>query len=282
MSKFRTLEISDSRFESDNLRFITVKTPNLKGRGDICVFVPTDISVDHTLPVVILLHGVYGSAWSWAYSTGVHLKANEMINGGELPPMVIAMPSDGLWGDGSAYLPHHGYDFEKWIAMDVFDALEEKIAGIQKGSPLFIAGLSMGGFGALRIGAKYGFRFKAIAAHSAITNLQQMKLFVEEEVSGLVQHDEVDNDVFKTFQRFRGHLPPVRLDCGKNDQLIEYNRLLHRQMEEAGIEHIYEEHAGAHEWSYWAEHVIDTLRFFASQIRRSSPGKIASDIRSPR
>lgn len=267
MSKFRTLEISDSRFESDNLRFLTVKTPNLKGRGDICVFVPPSIHSDQIFPVVILLHGVYGSAWNWAYNAGVHLKANEMMNRGELPPMVIAMPSDGLWGDGSAYLPHNGYHFEKWIAMDVPDALEEKIPGVIKESPLFIAGLSMGGFGALRIGAKYGFKFKGIAGHSSITNLEQMKLFVEEDLSQLRQADQVDNDVFSAFQQYRRHLPPVRFDCGSSDQLIEYNRTLHRQLEEEGIEHIYQEHPGRHEWSYWAEHIGETLRFFAKQIK---------------
>ena len=266
MSRFRTLEISDPRFESDNLRFMTVKSPNLSGRGDICVFVPPGIPQDQALPVVILLHGVYGSAWSWTHNTGIHLKANEMISRGELPPMVIAMPSDGLWGDGSAYLPHHGYDFERWIALDLFDALEEKIAGVKTHSSFFIAGLSMGGFGALRIGAKYGSRFKGIAGHSSITNLQQMKLFVEENVSGLEQKDPVDNDVFRTFQHFRHHLPPIRFDCGRDDQLIEYNRLLHRQMMEDRIQHIYEEYDGAHEWSYWAEHVVETLRFFAKQL----------------
>ncbi len=267
MSKFRTIKISDSRFESGNLRFITVKTPNLKGRGDICIFVPPNITEDQTLAVVILLHGVYGSATDWAYNSGIHVRANEMINRGELPPMAIAMPSDGLWGDGSGYLPHNGYDFEKWIAMDVFDAMEEKIVGVKKQSPLFIAGLSMGGFGALRIGAKYGYKFKGIAGHSSITNLDQMKLFVEEDVSVLVQQDPVDNDVFKTFQKYRAHLPPIRFDCGSSDQLIEYNRELHRQMEEDGLSHIYEEHPGAHAWSYWSEHVVDTLRFFAKNCR---------------
>ena len=267
MGKFRTIEISDSRFESDNLRFLTVKTPNLKGRGDICVFVPPNIHSDQTLSVVILLHGVYGSAWSWAYNTGVHLMANEMMNRGELPPMVIAMPSDGLWGDGSAYLPHNGYHFEKWIAMDVFDALVEKIPVVQKNCPLFIAGLSMGGFGALRIGAKFGFKFTGIAGHSSITNLEQMKLFVEEDLSHLRQVNQVDNDVFKTFQQFSAHLPPIRFDCGSNDQLIEYNRALHLQMQEVSIEHIYQEYPGAHEWSYWAEHIAETLRFFAKQLK---------------
>ena len=65
-SSFRTIELSDSIFESQNLRFLTVKTANLKGRGDICLYVPqVDENVDN-LPIYILLHGVYGSAWIWA------------------------------------------------------------------------------------------------------------------------------------------------------------------------------------------------------------------------
>ena len=56
---FRTIEISDLQFECNNLRFITVKTANLKGRGDICVFVPPG-NDSARIPLVILLHGVYG------------------------------------------------------------------------------------------------------------------------------------------------------------------------------------------------------------------------------
>ena len=138
MSKFRTIEISDGRFETNNLRFMTVKTPNLKGRGDICVFVPPSIQKNDDVPVVILLHGVYGSAWSWALGTGVHLQAMKMIEQGEIPAMIIAMPSDGLWGDGSAYMPHNGYDFEKWIVDDVVESLKETIADVSSFSPLFI------------------------------------------------------------------------------------------------------------------------------------------------
>src|SRR3546814_14097692 len=88
----------------------------------------------------------------------------KMIESGEIPPVVIAMPSDGLWGDGSGYLPHNGYDFEKWIAEDVPDVLAQSIPGAGTDAPLFISGLSMGGFGALRIGARYGHRFKGISA----------------------------------------------------------------------------------------------------------------------
>ena len=123
MPRFKTLEISNPGYENDNLRFITVKTQNLKGRGDICVYVPPGLNSAVTLPIVILLHGVYGSAWSWPFSSGVHIKTNDLIQKGELPPMILAMPSDGLWGDGSAFLPLGNYNFEKWIAEDVADAV---------------------------------------------------------------------------------------------------------------------------------------------------------------
>lgn len=266
MSAFRTIEISDPRFESGHLRFMTVKTPSLKGRGDICVFVPPGIQADQAVPVVILLHGVYGSAWSWAYGTGVHLQAMDMIKRGEIPPVIIAMPSDGLWGDGSAYLPHNGYHFEEWIARDVVEVLTESIPGAGKNSPLFIAGLSMGGFGALRIGAKYGHQFRGIAAHSAITSLNQMKLFVEEDLDNYTQEDKVNEDVFKTFIEYRKHLPAVRFDCGTDDPLIEYNRALHKQLSKQDIPHEYEEHKGGHEWPYWERNISRSLLFFSKQL----------------
>jgi putative tributyrin esterase len=266
MPRFKTLEISNPDFENSNLRFITIKTPNLKGRGDICVYVPPHTSPTETLPIVILLHGVYGSAWSWPFSSGVHLKANELIQKAELPPMIIAMPSDGLWGDGSGFLTVDNRNFEKWIAEDVPDALVECINGAKKQSPLFISGLSMGGFGALRIGAKYAPKFKAISGLSSITSLPQIKFFVEESLKYYAQDDITDEDVFETFLRHRRNLPPIRFDCGVSDLLINYNRSLHKKMEKEGIPHIYEEYPGGHEWSYWTKHITTSLKFFADNL----------------
>ena len=180
--------------------------------------------------------------------------------------MILAMPSDGLWGDGSAYLQHNGYDFEKWIIEDVVDAVIEKIDGAEMTSPLFISGLSMGGFGALRIGAKYGSRFKAISGLSTITSLPQMKLFVEESLKSYVPLNVVDEDLLATFKHYRHQLPPIRFDCGINDFLINYNRDLHQKMEKEGIPHVYEEYSGGHEWPYWSEHIITSLKFFAEQL----------------
>lgn len=262
MAGFRTIEISNPVFEQQQLRFVTVKTNSLKGRGDICIFIPNGSTAFQNMPVCLLLHGVYGSAWNWALNAGVHRIAQQMIDKGEIAPVLIAMPSDGLWGDGSAYLPHHSLDFEKWIAADVPEVLITTFPQVSEQSPFFIAGLSMGGFGSLRIGAKYHQRFKGMAGHSSITELSQMSLFVEEHVDGYSQPVKTDESVLATFLKYREQLPPFRFDCGSSDLLINENRTLHQQLEAHNIPHIYEEFEGGHEWPYWEKHVADTLRFF--------------------
>ena len=263
---FRTTEISEPIFESNHLRFITVKSPNLKGRGDICVFIPPVNQLKHA-PLVILLHGVYGSSWAWSHQGGVHFIANQLIQQQEINPMVIAMPSDGLWGDGSAYLPHNGYDFEKWIVEDVPAAVMQHIEGVDAHSKLLIGGLSMGGFGALHLGVNHAHIFSGISAHSAITDISQMSLFVEEDIENYRQVMAYRESVWESILRNRSKLPPMRFDCGTDDPLLPYNQLLHRKLSDAKIPHIYQEFAGGHEWPYWQRHVKDSLLFF-DQVNR--------------
>src|SRR5437588_8164552 len=105
-SLFRTVEISEARFQGEGLRCITAKSRALRQRADLSLFVPREAAAITNIPVVILLHGVYGSHWAWALKGGAHRTAAALIQAREIPPMVLAMPSDGLWGDGSGYLPH--------------------------------------------------------------------------------------------------------------------------------------------------------------------------------
>ena len=263
MKTFRTIEISDPHFENNFLRYITVKSENLKGRGDICLFVPPGIELIDNCPLVILLHGVYGSSWSWSLSGGVHLSVLKLIKENKIPPMIIAMPSDGLWGDGSAYLPHNNFNFEKWIAEDVPLAVTKCISSFSHRSKMFIGGLSMGGFGAFAIGAKYAQKFSAISAHSSITDLEQMQSFVEEDLQNYRQQDPTEENIFETISKHQSHLPAIRFDCGLSDPLIDANRLLHQQLSQNKIIHEYHEYEGGHEWPYWEKHVIDSMLFFS-------------------
>jgi enterochelin esterase-like enzyme len=265
MSSFRTVELSDTPYEKDGLRFLTIKTSNLKGRGDICIYVPKVEQGTSGLPIYILLHGVYGSAWIWAMKGGAHQTADRLIDEKKIKPCILAMPSDGLWGDGSAYFNHNEYNFEDWIVNDVPRAVIENIPEANYHSELCIGGLSMGGYGALMLGAKHPEKFKAISGHSSITKLEQMTMFVEEPLHKYSTFAVLPT-VIDVFSRNKNNLPLLRFDCGKDDELIEANRTLQSQLNEENIEHIFEEFSGGHEWPYWQKHVEKSLLFFDNAV----------------
>ncbi|MBN7813360.1 esterase family protein [Algoriphagus sp. H41] len=266
MKDFRSVEISDTAYERDGLRFLTLKSPNLQGRGDVCLFVPQVVEGLTGLPIYILLHGVYGSAWVWAMKGGAHTTAKRLMESGEIRPAIIAMPSDGLWGDGSGYLVHHGRDFSKWITQDVPQAIRQYIPCAGPNSKICLGGLSMGGYGALRLGLGQPESYSAISVHSAITRFEEMSLFVEERLDSYGRSGQ-SNDVVDLIKDRKVQWPPIRFDCGVDDELVAGNRLLHRQLCDLGIAHEYEEYAGGHEWSYWREHVEKSFRFFDIQLK---------------
>lgn len=266
MSNFRTIELSDPPYEGNGLRFLTIKTPNLSGRGDICLFVPKVEEGVTNLPIYILLHGVYGSAWVWAMKGGAAKTAQRLIGANQIKPAIIAMPSDGLWGDGSAYFSHHNLHFDKWIVEDVPLAIKENIPAAGEHSDLCIGGLSMGGYGALMLGARFPMLFKAISGHSSITKLEQMAAFVEEPLEAYTSFTNLP-DAIDAIKINQDHLPPLRFDCGTSDDLIAANRLLHQQLMDLNIAHTYQEFEGGHEWAYWQTHIVDTYLFFDQYCR---------------
>ncbi len=120
----------------------------------------------------------------------------------------------------------------------------------------------MGGFGALRLAAAYPDHFRAAYGLSSITHADQLALFVEESLTNYAQPNPDDESVLAVLLRNRDRLPPIRFDCGIDDQLIDHNRALHHRLTEEGIAHQYAEYPGGHEWPYWQEHLTDALLFF--------------------
>lgn len=257
---FRTIEISDPADERDCLRIVSVKSRALGRRGDVSLWIPRRERIGTLL---ILLHGVYGSHWVWSQKGGVCGTAARLLDVGEIQPMVIAMPSDGLQRDGSGYLTWPGAeDVERWIIEEVPAIARIAAPALLPDARVTIAGLSMGGYGALRLGAKYPERFCAISAHSAITNLAELSSFVEEPASDYLAcatEEELSASYWTGENRSR--LPPIHFDCGIEDPLLSANRKLHLDLLEQEVKHTYTEFPGNHEWSYWRRHLAATLRF---------------------
>lgn len=246
-----------------DLDYFTVKSPSLGNRADVSIFKPE--GTFWSMPVVILLHGVYGSHWAWSLKAKVHETLKKLIADKKIQPMMLIMPSDGLFQDGSGYLAHQSADYEKWIVEDVIQIVKENYTEVDKVSPVFLTGLSMGGYGALRLGAKCPAVFTAFSGLSSITRFEQMAEFVEnlDQLKDAVKSEE---NVIDIMLANKDNLKPFRFDCGKEDTLFEANQILHKQLTENNIPHQFIINEGAHSWEYWHDHFAETLLFFNEQI----------------
>ena len=149
--RFPNAQLSSPLPGSENIRFLNFRSDALEHRGDVVLLTPPELGAATRLPILILLHGVYGCQWNWWLNGDIANTANRMLRDGSMTPMLIAMPSDGLWGDGSGYVPHRDADYERWIVDDLPACLRELFPQLDR-DKFFLAGLSMGGVGALRLG----------------------------------------------------------------------------------------------------------------------------------
>ncbi len=243
---------------------VTIESASLGGRGDLAVHVTPGTRLPTNVPVVVLLHGVYGSAWNWSLLGGAHTTLDRLVRADRVGPMVLVMPSDGMRGEGTGYLRHPGFDAEAWVMDDVVDAIDEMIDEVTVQSPLFLGGNSMGAFGAARLGLRHP-RVRAVAMHSAITHLDQLAEFTVDDIGLAAGLDPAERDLLYSFDERGDRAPPIFLDCGGADPLAAANRELHEQLVERGVDHEYAEFDGEHNWDAWSGRIEHSLRFFDRQ-----------------
>jgi S-formylglutathione hydrolase FrmB len=148
-----------------------------------------------------------------------------------------------------------------------------------------IGGFSMGGYGAFQIGLSYCDRFCSIHSNAGSLDRRVDFTVTAEEQSGILKQRpdsfiaemrrvfgpkplETRHDVFKLAveaQR-RGALPKLWIDCGIDDYLLEGTRLFQRDLEQAGIPHVYHENPGSHNWDYCDAQLETVLAFHARNL----------------
>jgi S-formylglutathione hydrolase FrmB len=144
-----------------------------------------------------------------------------------------------------------------------------------------IAGLSMGGYGAIKFGLKSPHTFAFAASMSGAFAITR---FSEEEVPAswreslrlfgpVGSETRKANDLFEIVGKMQaeriGSLPYFYFDCGTEDSPLIFpsNRELASLMSEKKIPHEYRELPGDHSWSYWDNQVQEILRVAAQKLR---------------
>lgn len=270
-TRFRTVRASPPDELAPGSRVLTVQSPALGGRGELIVHVTAGVELGDDPPVVVLLHGVYGGCWNWMLNGRANRTLDLLVRDGVVRPMVLAMPSDGMRGEGTAYLRGPDVDAEAWIVDDVVGCVGELVGEVTAASPIFLGGNSMGGFGAARLGLRHRTRTAGIAMHSALTHLDQLAQFTIDDIGSSAGIEASERDLLTCFER-HAPAPPLYIDCGRADPLADANRTLHRQLSGLGIEHRYEAFDGGHDWDAWASRIEHSLRFFERTLIEAGRG----------
>jgi S-formylglutathione hydrolase FrmB len=140
----------------------------------------------------------------------------------------------------------------------------------------FVAGLSMGGYGAMRMGLGRPDRFAAAASLSGALDLRRRLREAGKEGSRInkaewtgifgaeLKGEGTDADLFTLAQRVAvspGPKPRLFLCCGTEDELLGDNHDFRRRLESVHLEHTYEEGPGNHEWGYWDAQIQRVLNW---------------------
>ena len=130
------------------------------------VYVPTGTAPKGGWPVLYLLHGLNGAATDWDKLGKLRTTVDKLIADDAMKPLLIVMPSGGnSWYVDSADVKGPG-NYATAISRDLEQAVEQAFPVGKDRAHRAIAGISMGGFGALRLGLSDPSRYSAIAALS--------------------------------------------------------------------------------------------------------------------
>jgi S-formylglutathione hydrolase FrmB len=202
-------------------------------------------------PVLYLLHGLSDDCTAWLRYTSIERYAGEH-------GVAVVMPQvqRSFYADEA-----HGSRF--WTHLS--EELPEVVGSFFRVSPrredTFVAGLSMGGYGALKWALHQPQRFAAAASLSGALDVRTL-LPERQEIFQRVFDGRItaDDDLFALLGRHAAaDLPRLYVGCGTEDHLVEGSRRFIEAAQRAGVDVRTDWRPGEHEWSVWDAMISDVL-----------------------
>lgn len=210
-------------------------------------------------PVLYLLHGWHGDYRNWSTLTNLAQYAESL-------PILIVMPDAGdSWYTNSVAAPRD--KFETYIVQDLIEEVDQNWRTLPSAYGRAIAGLSMGGYGAVKFALKHPDKFKFAGSLSGAFNATQAEL--RQSRSDLApsldaafgdQLPEAE-DVFRLAERADSTADQYYyIDCGNRDvDFVQANRAFVALLARYKASYEYHEVPGGHNWEYWDKRLPDLL-----------------------
>lgn len=214
----------------------------------------------HRYPTLYLLHGVFGSSENWETLTDLTRYAAST-------DFVIVMPDAGnSWYVNSATKSRDR--FEDFLIQDLLSDVETRFRTLRSSHRRAIAGLSMGGYGAVKFAIKFPDTFAVAASISGAftgpldldTSREDLRDDLRAAFGESGSATRRENDLMHLLPKADPKLLPYfYLDCGTADEFCEVNRRLAALLCSRGTRYEYHEVPGAHSWQYWDQRIAVVL-----------------------
>ncbi|MFR9620298.1 MAG: alpha/beta hydrolase family protein [Rikenellaceae bacterium] len=210
------------------------------------------------LPVLYLLHGYSGREVSWMALRDLRPAADEY-------GMLIVCPN----GENSWYWDSPTRDssqFESFISRELPSYVDSHYPTIADRSGRAIAGLSMGGHGAMWNAIRNKDVFGAAGSMSGGLDLRPFpeKWMMKDQLGDMASNQDRWDEytVINALGELQNKELSIIVDCGVDDFFIDVNRNFHEALVEKGITHDYIERAGAHTAQYWRNSIVYQMFYF--------------------
>lgn len=239
----------------------TLRSRNLEMSTGVNILLPDnyDDMPKDGYPVLYLLHGMSDDRTTWLRNTRIEKYAEQR-------KIAVVMPE----AQCSFYTDmEYGLKYYSYIAEELPEFICKTFPVSRKREDNFIAGLSMGGFGALKIGLRRFENFCGIAALSAVitpdVNAKNDTGRYGHILRGIVGTDceaKPEDNVISLVKAVPLNLrPKLFMAVGNSDflkgQSVEFDALLN----EIGYEHEFITDEGYHDWDFWEKHIQTALKF---------------------
>ncbi|MGZ0655606.1 alpha/beta hydrolase [Coraliomargarita sp. W4R72] len=221
---------------------------------------------DGLFPVTYLLHGAGGTHAGWNAQTNVAALADRY-------GMVIVCP-DG--GRTSWYIDSPvdaSYQYETHVAVECVEFVDTHYRTRAERGGRAIAGLSMGGHGALFLAIRHRDTFSTSVVLSGGVDLRPFpnNWDIKKRIGSISEFPAnwEQYSVINLAKQLKDTELNIAIDCGRDDFFLKVNRELHQQLLDDGISHVYQEHAGAHNWDYWRAAIQRQIPYIAAQFNRA-------------
>lgn len=232
---------------------VLVVMPQNGGLGEIGV---TNNDGGKKIKVLYLLHGLSDDQTIWMRRTSIERYAGYY-------GVCVVMPN----GHRSFYTDmKYGHDYYKYITKELPSRMSEFFNVSGKREDTYIAGLSMGGYGALKAAMREPDRYAAAAGLSAVVDIAE---FVRErpEFFGAIFGDDGvvpdHDDLLKLAQVHKNDeiKPRLYLGIGRQDGLYDQNQPFRKLLTDSGYDLTYRESDGVHCWEFWDEYIQYVLQW---------------------